>query len=115
LIPLPLHNKPALCRFFLSLGQQTATAPSTIYIKGWSVNLGSYYHRSDAQQQMQRYQEAGINAEIRKIPKGNTTWHRLRVMGFSSKKEANAFIGGLTIEQGRETAWPSRYQGYVDS
>lgn len=112
--PAPVEEKKAELAAYVATDEAVAV-PNRIYIKGWSVNLGSYYHKSDAQQRMQFYQQAGINAEIREIPKGNTTWHRLRVMGFASKKEANAFIGGLTIEQGRETAWPSRYQGYVDS
>ncbi len=86
-----------------------------VFVKGWAVNLRSFYHRIDAERLMQRYQKAGIDAEIREIPKGNTTWYRVRVMGFDSKKAATAFIEGLSAEQGRELAWPSYYQGYVDS
>lgn len=85
-----------------------------VFVKGWAVNLRSFYHRPDAERLMRRYQGEGIDAEIREIPKGETTWYRVRVMGFDSKEEANAFIEGLSAEQGRDMAWPSFYQGYVD-
>ncbi len=91
------------------------TPAGKIFVKGWAVNLRSYYYKIDAERLMQRYQRAGIAAEIREIPKGDSTWYRVRVMGFGSKQEANAFIEGLSHEQGRETAWPSRYQGFVDA
>jgi len=85
-----------------------------VFVKGWAVNLRSYYHRVDAERLMQRYRKEGIDAEIREIPKGQVIWYRVRVMGFGSKQEANAFIEGLSEEQGRELAWPSYYQGYVE-
>ncbi len=93
----------------------SVTSPTNkVYVKGWAVNLRSFYHKGDAERLMQHYRQAGIDAELREIPKGDTTWYRVRVMGFGSKKEANAFIAGLSVEQGRDTAWPSYYQGYVD-
>ncbi len=91
-----------------------ATKGGKVFVKGWAVNLRSFYHRLDAERLMQRYQKAGIDAQVREIPKGNTTWYRVRVMGFESKKAAEAFIEGLSTEQGRELAWPSYYQGYID-
>ena len=94
--------------------EAAVTTPDKIYIKGWAVNLRSFYHKADAERLMQRYRQADIDAELREIPKDDATWHRVRVMGFGSKREANAFIDGLTVEQGRDTAWPSRYQGFVD-
>lgn len=92
-----------------------AAAPGTkTFIKGWAVNLGSYYYKADAARVLKRYLKAGIAAEIREIPKGSATWYRIRVKGFESKQAAQAFIDGLTIEQGREEAWPSYYEGYVE-
>jgi hypothetical protein len=97
-----------------SVEGDNATPTGGVYVKGWAVNLRSYYHRMDAERLVQRYQKAGIDAQIREIPKGDATWHRVRVMGFGSKQEANAFIQGLSTDQGRDMAWPSYYQGYVD-
>lgn len=99
---------------FVPATPSVTTPANKVYVKGWAVNLRSYYHKADAERLMQHYQQAGIDAELREVPKGDATWHRVRVMGFGSKKEANAFINGLTEEQGRDTAWPSRYQGYID-
>ncbi len=96
-------------------GNKPVSAPGKVYIQGWAVNLRSYYYKVDAERLLRRYAKAGIAAEIREIPKGSATWYRVRVKGFASKKEADAFIEGLTDEQGRALAWPSYYQGYVDS
>ena len=95
-------------------GGDSSSDASKVFIKGWAVNLRSYYHKLDAERLQQRYQDDGIDAEIREIPKGSATWYRVRVMGFASKKKAEAFIEGLTIEQGRDMAWPSYYEGYVE-
>lgn len=94
--------------------EDDAATPGKVLVQGWSVNLGSYYRKRDAERLTNSYQDAGIDAEIREIPKGKATWYRVRVMGFASKKEANTFINALTPEQGRDTAWPSYYKGYVD-
>lgn len=83
------------------------------FIKGWAVNLRSYYHQLDAERLVRSYREAGIAAEIRGIRKGVALWYRVRVKGFTSKKEANAFIAQLADKQDREMAWPSYYEGYV--
>jgi cell division protein FtsN len=82
-------------------------------IKGWAVNLRSYYRQLDAERLVRRYHQAGIAAEIREIRKGVALWYRVRVKGFGSKQEANAFISGLADQQEREAAWPSYYEGYV--
>jgi hypothetical protein len=97
-----------------TMSVEASTPSGKTFIKGWAVNLGSYYYRVDAEHLMQSYLQQGIAAEIREIPKGNTTWYRVRVMGFHSKKEAEAFITGLSSEQGRDEAWPSRYAGFVE-
>ena len=93
---------------------ETQSPVGKVFIKGWAVNLRSFYHRKDAERLMQRYRKDGIDAEVREIPKGEVTWHRVRVMGFDSKQAADAFISGLSVEQGRDMAWPSRYAGYID-
>lgn len=112
----PDSSVAALANQRQTSGESAADSQSSdkVFVKGWAVNLRSYYHRADADRLMQRYQQAGIDAQVREIPKGDATWHRVRVMGFKSKQEANAFIEGLTIEQGRDIAWPSYYQGYID-
>jgi cell division septation protein DedD len=84
-----------------------------VFIKGWAVNLRSYFYRADAERLLRSYQRQGIDAEIREIPKGNATWYRVRVMGFASKGAAESFIEQLTPEQGQEGAWPSYYEGFV--
>jgi hypothetical protein len=84
-----------------------------IFVTGWAVNLRSYYHKADAQRLMRDYQQTGIAAELREITSKGVLWHRVRVVGFASENEANAFIAKLTREQGREMAWASYYQGYV--
>ncbi len=85
-----------------------------VFVKGWAVNLRSFYRRADAELLAKMYQEEGIDAEIRDIPKDGSTWHRVRVMGFVSKKDAEVFIDSLTVEQGRDMAWASYYEGYVE-
>lgn len=85
-----------------------------VFVKGWAVNLQSFYRREDAETLIKSYHKAGIDAEIREIPKGDSTWYRVRVMGFKSQKEAERFIQTLTVGQGRDEAWPSYYQGYID-
>ncbi|MDH5786533.1 MAG: SPOR domain-containing protein [Chromatiales bacterium] len=85
-----------------------------VFIEGWAVNLRSFYRRADAEILTRIYQEEGIDAQIREVPKGKATWYRVRVMGFEDKGAAEAFIKGLSEEQGRDMAWPSHYAGYVD-
>lgn len=92
----------------------TSTGAGKVFIKGWAVNLRSYFYKVDAERLLRSYQRQGIDAEIREISKGNATWYRVRVMGFASKSAAQAFIEKLTPEQGREGAWPSYYKGFVE-
>jgi cell division protein FtsN len=111
--PAPMDANDSSAEAVATVPVADDTLEEKTFIKGWAVNLRSYYHQPDAERLMRSYRQAGIAAEIREIRKGVALWYRVRVKGFGSKQEANAFIAGLADKQEREMAWPSYYEGYV--
>lgn len=74
----------------------TATAPapakkSAAPRGNWVVNLASLSDEKSAREELARMKRAGIDAELQTAVSGGKTWYRLRVMGFASREEAQAY------------------------
>jgi cell division septation protein DedD len=85
------------------------TQPQPAARKGdWIVNLESFTNEKDADRLIDRYISKGIPVEKFSVKIRGKTWHRLRVVGFASAEEAEAYINGTAKQNGFPYAWRER-------
>jgi len=76
--------------------------------KGWSVNLNSYPNRVETDKKMQELKKQGIPAEVVVVTVNEVQWYRIRVTGFETKVEADAYADKVIKILGRSRAWVSK-------
>jgi len=96
-LPAPLESLPP--------GSTRETTATTSKQVGWVVNLVSVYSESAANKELERLQNKGINAEVAESTVNGRQLYRIRVAGFSSRKEAIEQKNLLTGKYGIKDAW----------
>ena len=76
--------------------------------KEWSVNLNSYPNRDETESKMKELREKGIPAEVVIVTVNGVQWFRIRVTGFKTKAEADAYADKVIKILGRSRAWVSQ-------
>ena len=76
--------------------------------KGWSVNLNSYPNRIETDKKMLELKRQGIPAEVVVVTVNGVQWYRIRVTGFATKAEADAYADKVIKILGRSRAWVSK-------
>jgi cell division septation protein DedD len=83
-------------------------APPAVRKGDWIVNLESHINENDADRLLESYRSNGLPVEKFSVKTGGTTWHRLRVTGFSSSEEAKSYIKTTATPKGFADAWIER-------
>lgn len=73
----------------------------------WVVNLASLTDAKSAEAELADLHKQGINASRQVVEMSGRTWYRLRVTGFASKAEAEAYGAGLKDKLGLKP-WVAR-------
>lgn len=95
--PAPAQAAPAKVR-----STSPTPAPRS---SGWVVNLLSLSSRADAESERNRLRRLGINAQLETAEVNGRTWYRLRVGGFGSKNEAEAYSRRVSARANLSGAW----------
>ncbi len=72
---------------------------------GWIVNLISFDSRDDAGKAMARFRAQGVDTEIFPIVLHGKLWYRLRMSGFSNRREAISQKNRMAKKYGIKDAW----------
>jgi uncharacterized protein (DUF58 family) len=73
----------------------------------WYVSLASFRLKQEANAMLKHLEQKGIKADYISFigSRKNYTWHRIRVTGFASEKEAQEQLAVLSRELGIRNAW----------
>ena len=74
----------------------------------WSVNLASFRNEDAADQALGELRASGVRAEKQRVTSDGRTWYRLRVTGFGSQREAEAYGRKVEAETGMRDTWVSK-------
>ncbi|MGM0595194.1 MAG: SPOR domain-containing protein, partial [Pseudomonadota bacterium] len=72
---------------------------------GWAINLVSLSSESDANAELKRLRQLGVEAQMRRAQRNGQTWYRLRVAGFDNYEQAKAYIDTVEKRAGVKGAW----------
>jgi cell division septation protein DedD len=92
----------------VAAAQPVASSPppsNTATAGEWFVNFGSYNQRDTAQSWVTRLQPAAGSVTVTSGSKGGRTFYRVRVVGLSSKEQAERVAGQLQREYDLSKLW----------
>lgn len=77
----------------------------TVATGAWVVQVSAHADLNSAAHAQQQMRQAGYAAEVTQVQVKGKTYHRLRVVGFDTQADANAFASRIRGKFGSRTPW----------